>query len=146
MSEIIIDRGGCPRIAGTRITVFDILDYSTQGWHHSSIALTLHLSSAQVLSALEYIDQHKDQVMADYQTILDRVPRADSSEEKRKARKRRLLLVKQLIEDGFEGKREDIAETLRSKITAEPIGKSGDAMLPISQREIDGIAEKQKSQ
>lgn len=72
MNVEIIDRGRGPEIKGTRITVYTIWDYAKDGDHHSSIALTLGLSSAQVLAALEYIKQHKEEVMADYQEILDR--------------------------------------------------------------------------
>ena len=34
----IIDRGRGPEIAGTRITVYDILDYYDSGWHRDLIA------------------------------------------------------------------------------------------------------------
>jgi uncharacterized protein (DUF433 family) len=36
--DTIINRGRGPEIAGTRITVYDILDYTTMGWHHTAIA------------------------------------------------------------------------------------------------------------
>ncbi len=70
--ETIIDRGRGPEIAGTRITVYDILDYQQMGWHHTAIAGTLRLSSAQVLAALKYIEDHKEAVMEEYQKILAR--------------------------------------------------------------------------
>jgi uncharacterized protein (DUF433 family) len=76
----IIDRGRGPEIAGTRITVYDILDYSLQGWQHSSIALQLNLSSEEVFAALRYIEEHKEEVMADYQAILDRCARGNPPE------------------------------------------------------------------
>ena len=44
----IIDRGRGPEIAGTRITVYDVLDYHELGWHRDMIADTLELSSEQV--------------------------------------------------------------------------------------------------
>ena len=31
----IIDRGRGPEIAGTRITVFDVMDYLENGWHRT---------------------------------------------------------------------------------------------------------------
>src|SRR5436309_3033553 len=70
--EPIINRGRGPEIAGTRITVYDILDYYRQGWHPSAIAATLRLSSAQVEAAIAYIEQHQEDVMAAYQRLLDR--------------------------------------------------------------------------
>ena len=72
MNAIIIDRGRGPEIAGTRITVYDIWDYVREGDHHTYIAAVLGLSSTQVQAALEYIEEHKEEVLADYQEILDR--------------------------------------------------------------------------
>ena len=62
----IIDRGRGPEIAGTRITVYDVLDYHKTGWHRDMIADTLSLSSQQVEVAIRYIEEHRDEVMADY--------------------------------------------------------------------------------
>jgi len=76
----IIDRGRGPEIAGTRITVYDILDYYTQNWHHTAIAATLRLSSAQVLTAIRYIEDHKEEVTAEYQQILERCARGNPPE------------------------------------------------------------------
>ncbi len=73
----IIDRGRGPEIAGTRITVYDILAYSLEGWHHTAIAAHFRLSSDEVLVALHYIEEHKDEVMTDYQVILDRFARGN---------------------------------------------------------------------
>src|SRR4051812_44852968 len=72
MSDTIINRGRGPEIQGTRITVYDILDYSRQGMHHTGIAVLLGLSSRQVLAALRYIEEHKEEVLANYQKILTR--------------------------------------------------------------------------
>ena len=68
----IIDRGRGPEIAGTRITVYDIWDYARQNWHRDAIALTLPLPSAQVFAALEYIEQHKDEVLSEYDRMVER--------------------------------------------------------------------------
>jgi len=72
MNAVIIDRGRGPEIAGTRITVYDIWDYARHGDHHTLIAAILNLSSTQVQAALDYIENHKNEVLADYQKILDR--------------------------------------------------------------------------
>ena len=48
----IIDRGRGPEITGTRITVYDVLDYHSLGWHRDMIAVTLSLSSHQVEIAI----------------------------------------------------------------------------------------------
>jgi uncharacterized protein (DUF433 family) len=80
MNAKIIDRGRGPEIAGTRITVYDIWEYARAGHHHSFIAVVLGVSSPQVLSALEYIEQHKEEVLADYQNILDRIAKGHPPE------------------------------------------------------------------
>ncbi len=69
MSQVIINRGRGPEIAGTRITVYDVLDYSTKGYHPAFIASLFRVSSEQVVAALEYIEAHKDEVMAEYQQM-----------------------------------------------------------------------------
>jgi uncharacterized protein (DUF433 family) len=72
MEATIINRGRGPEIKGTRITVYTILDYLRMGWHHTQIAVDLGISSAQVLAAIQYIEESKEEVMAAYQRILDR--------------------------------------------------------------------------
>lgn len=76
----IIDRGRGPEIAGTRITVYDIMDYYKDNWHPDLIAVTLRISSDQVRTAIRYIEEHKPEVMAEYQKILDRVARGNPPE------------------------------------------------------------------
>jgi uncharacterized protein (DUF433 family) len=66
----IIDRGRGPEIAGTPITVYDVLDYHKAGWHRDRIAGIFNLSSLAVDAALRYIDEHRAEVMADYEEIL----------------------------------------------------------------------------
>ena len=78
--DTIIDRGRGPEIAGTRITVYDILDYTTIGWHHTAIAAWLRISSRQVQEAIRYIEDHKDQIMRTYHEMLDRDARGNAPE------------------------------------------------------------------
>ena len=80
MHAAIIDVGRGPQIAGTRITVYDIMDYLRMDWHHTAIALWLRLSSAQVLAAVDYIDRHRDEVEATYRRILEREARGNPPE------------------------------------------------------------------
>jgi uncharacterized protein (DUF433 family) len=68
----IINRGRGPEIEGTRITVYDILDYHLDGWHRDMIADNFNISSAQVEIAVHYIDEHRDEVMAVYLKMLER--------------------------------------------------------------------------
>lgn len=81
------------RIAGTRITVYDVLTYAEAGWHPSSIAVTLGLSTTQVDAALEYISQNQEEVLAKYRSIVERIDRGNppSVEAKRRGSHARLL-------------------------------------------------------
>ena len=80
MPARIINRGRGPEIEGTRITVFDIWDYARENWHRDAIATWLRLSSAQVAVALDYIELHKEQVLAGYERILERERRGNPPE------------------------------------------------------------------
>jgi len=72
MGATIINRGRGPAIEGTRITVYDVLDYARQGWHRDRIAALFRLSSRDIQAALDYIQQHQEAVTANYQRIRDR--------------------------------------------------------------------------
>ena len=72
MTTKIINRGRGPEIDGTRITVFDILDYRKHGWHGDRIAALFRLSSDDVQAAFDYIDTNSQVVMEGYEQILQR--------------------------------------------------------------------------
>jgi uncharacterized protein (DUF433 family) len=72
MSATIIDRGRGPEIVGTRITVYDVLDYVQAGWHAEHIAGVFRLPPEDIHAALQYIEAHRAEVMADYEQILAR--------------------------------------------------------------------------
>jgi uncharacterized protein (DUF433 family) len=60
----IIDRGRGPEIAGTRITVFDMLPYLEMGWHPSSVGLLFNLSAEEVTAAADYYRLHEQELKA----------------------------------------------------------------------------------
>ena len=68
----IINRGRGPEISGTRITVYDVMDYYKHGWHRDQIAVLFRLSSRDIQAAIDYIEAHKEEVLVEYQKILDR--------------------------------------------------------------------------
>jgi len=68
----IINRGRGPEIAGTRITVYDVMDYLKHGWPRERIATLFRLSSCDVQAAIAYVQEHREEVEADYQRILER--------------------------------------------------------------------------
>ena len=76
----VVDRGDGPKIAGTRITVYTVLDYLRAGRTRDWIAALLDLSSAQVQAAMDYIRDHDTQVNADYETIVARIAKGNSAQ------------------------------------------------------------------
>jgi uncharacterized protein (DUF433 family) len=76
----IIKVGGTPRIGGSRISVFDVLDYHKHDWHPSDIARLFRLTTRQIEVAIEYIEKHKDEVMEAYNRILERDARGNPAE------------------------------------------------------------------
>jgi uncharacterized protein (DUF433 family) len=67
----IINRGRGPEIAGTRITVYDVLDFRKIGWRRDRIAGHFLLSSDQIQAAFDYIDSHQEEVEAAYDRMLE---------------------------------------------------------------------------
>jgi uncharacterized protein (DUF433 family) len=57
-------------IAGTRITLYDVMDYFTAGYPAKLIREKLRLTDAQVEAALFYIGAHQAEVEAEYQQVL----------------------------------------------------------------------------
>ena len=73
MAARIIDRGRGPEVAGTRVTVYRVMDFVLEGSSVGRIATELHLTEAQVHVALDYIATHRRTVEAEYDKILQRV-------------------------------------------------------------------------
>jgi uncharacterized protein (DUF433 family) len=57
-------------IAGTRITLYDIMDHLVAGWTPKLILNWLPLTEEQLNAALSYIDSNRTEVEAEYQTVL----------------------------------------------------------------------------
>ncbi|MBV9124267.1 MAG: DUF433 domain-containing protein [Planctomycetes bacterium] len=76
----IIDRGRGPELAGTRITVFDIIPYLEAGHGPTYIAAVLNLSTEEVKALMQYIEDHKAEVMAENQKIEERIARGNPPE------------------------------------------------------------------
>jgi uncharacterized protein (DUF433 family) len=72
LESTIVNRGRGPEIAGTRITVYDVMDYLKHDWPRDRIAALFRLSSRDIQAAIDYIQHHREQVEAEYQGILNR--------------------------------------------------------------------------
>jgi uncharacterized protein (DUF433 family) len=57
-------------IAGTRTTLYNIMDYLQAGWPPHLIQQWLDLSDKQIADAMDYIKNHKEAVEAEYRQIL----------------------------------------------------------------------------
>ena len=57
-------------IAGTRITLYSILDYVHAGWPAKLIRDRLNLTDQQMTDALDYITTHQTEVETEYQQVL----------------------------------------------------------------------------
>jgi len=57
-------------IAGTRITLYNVMDYLKAGWQPKLIQDWLNLSDKQIDEVMDYIEAHKDEVEAEYQEVI----------------------------------------------------------------------------
>src|SRR6266480_4663580 len=80
LDEFIIDRGRGPEIKGTRITVYDVLDYVLGGWHRERIADLFRVHPQEVEAAQKYIEEHTLEVLREYVKMLERSARGNPPE------------------------------------------------------------------
>jgi len=80
MEAKIIDVDRNPRIAGTRITVYTILEFVRGGWRPDDIAFWFDLTRDEVDAAILYIEANKDEVTAEYEKIMERINRGNPPE------------------------------------------------------------------
>ena len=59
-------------IAGTRITLYDVMDYITADWPPGLIQHWLDLTDTQMADVMDYIEHHRAEVEAEYQLVLQR--------------------------------------------------------------------------
>ena len=57
-------------ISGTRITLYDVMDYLQAGYPTKFIRDAFNLTDEQIGAALSYIETHREAVEAEYQEIL----------------------------------------------------------------------------
>jgi uncharacterized protein (DUF433 family) len=83
MKPSIIDRGRGPEIAGSRITVYDVLDETRAGRSVVELAREWRLSSEQIECALRYINEHREEVERAWLAIQARNDRRRAESDKR---------------------------------------------------------------
>ncbi len=57
-------------IAGTRITLYDVMDYLKADWPPSLIRQWLDLTEQQMADVMMYIEEHRAEVEVEYQQVL----------------------------------------------------------------------------
>ncbi|MEM9273511.1 MAG: DUF433 domain-containing protein [Cyanobacteria bacterium P01_F01_bin.143] len=57
-------------IAGSRITLYDVMDYVTEQYPPKFIRAMLSLTEEQMNAALSYINDHRAEIEAEYQTVI----------------------------------------------------------------------------
>src|SRR5262249_60758521 len=72
MGAKIIDRGRGPEIEGTRITVYDVMDYLQEGWRYDQIAGLFRLPPDDIQTAIAYSEAHREAVTTAYRQSLAR--------------------------------------------------------------------------
>jgi uncharacterized protein (DUF433 family) len=95
-------------IAGTRITLYAIMDYVAAGWPPKLIRDRLNLSDDQVASALEYIDTHRAEVEAEYEQVLQAAEESRAYwEERNRERGPEVLTAPESGQDSLRAKLEE---------------------------------------
>lgn len=76
----IIDRGRGPEIDGSRITVYDVLAETEAGTAPEELALEWGLSIEQICAAMKFIEEHREEVLANFRKIKERHARGNPPE------------------------------------------------------------------
>lgn len=67
----VIKTGWGLTIAGTRITLYDIMDYLKSGWPPRLVGNWLNLSDKQMSDAMDYIENNRAEVEREYGIVLE---------------------------------------------------------------------------
>jgi uncharacterized protein (DUF433 family) len=68
------------RIAGSRITIYNVVHYLEGGWTPQEILEVLPLSPEELQAAIQYIEDHKAEVMEVHRQIEERNARGNPPE------------------------------------------------------------------
>ncbi len=77
---LIVETPRGPSLAGTRITVYSVMDYIKAGRSKYYIEQIMMLTPEQVEAVFAYVERHREAVEAEYERILQReaIARAES--------------------------------------------------------------------
>lgn len=57
-------------VAGTRITLYDVMDYITQDWPPELIQYWFNLTDKQIADIMDYIKKNRSKLEAEYQLVV----------------------------------------------------------------------------
>jgi hypothetical protein len=57
-------------ISGTRKTLYQVMDYVKADWPPSEIQDIMRLTDEEIAGVMQYIDEHREEVEAEYQQVL----------------------------------------------------------------------------
>jgi hypothetical protein len=89
------------RIAGTRVTIWDVLHHLDNNWPVQAIADVFSLSPKEIQAAVDYIREHEDEVMEVHRRLEERNARGNPPEIEAKlaqARAKRLAWLREIQE------------------------------------------------
>jgi uncharacterized protein (DUF433 family) len=72
ITPLIVETRRGPCIAGTRITVFSVMDYLKDAWSRDVVKQAMSISDEQLDAVLDYITRHKEAVENAYAAIVRR--------------------------------------------------------------------------
>ena len=96
-------------LAGTRTTLYDVMDYLVADWPPKLIRDRLDLTDQQIDMVLDYIDRHRPEVETEYQEVLRSAEESQHYWEERN-RKRLAAIAKRPPQPG--------QEAIRAKLKA----------------------------
>lgn len=70
LQQTVVRTGWGLTIAGTRITLYHIMDYVTAGWSPDRIQALYKFTDEQIADIMDYIETHRDEVEAEYAEVL----------------------------------------------------------------------------
>jgi len=76
----IVDRGRGPQLAGSRTTVYDIIPYLEAGRSATYVAAAMGHSTREIQALIEYIELHREEVMAVHRRTEERIARGNPPE------------------------------------------------------------------
>ncbi len=76
IQSTVVRTGRGLTVAGTRITLYDIVGYFKEGWPPKLVGQWLNLSEEQMADVMDYLAVHRNEVEAEYQLVLAQAEKA----------------------------------------------------------------------